>query len=206
MQTCRRRSLLIWSRFLNTVSDEGIAKINAISKLVLKRRGDSAVEFYNTANRLYVLHLIEVAEIGGHRVLFFMTRLADGKRGGPPDKEVGRMVVAVITQYLEEHPDELVCFCHSDNSSTNAINRVFHLWARANSDLFDPVGSYFDGVGHNAANHALHFMVMHNWACKDIDKLKAFILEKNDEFASTIREQIVLLHGIEKDFLKKQKN
>lgn len=206
MQTCRRRSLFIWSRFLNTVSDEGIAKINAISKLVLKRRGDSAVEFYNTANRLYVLHLIEVAEIGGHRVLFFMTRLADGKRGGPPDKEVGRMVVAVITQYLEEHPDELVCFCHSDNSSTNAINRVFHLWARANSDLFDPVGSYFDGVGHNAANHALHFMVMHNWACKDIDKLKAFIMEKNDEFASTIREQIVLLHGIEKDFLKKQKN
>lgn len=206
MQTCRRWSMLIWSRFLNTVSDKGIARINTISKLVLKRRGDSAVEFYNTANRLYVLHFIEVAEIGGHRVLFLMTRLADGKRGGPPDKEVGRMVVAVISQYLEEHPDELVCFCHSDNSLTNAINRVFHLWARANSDLIDGVGSYFDGVGTNAKNHALHFMVMHHRTCKDIEKLKAFIMENNDEFASCVREQIVLLHGIEKDFLKKQKN
>ena len=55
---------------MNTVSDEGIAKINTLSNLVLRRRGDSAVEFYNTANRLYVLHLIEVAEIGGHRVFF----------------------------------------------------------------------------------------------------------------------------------------
>ena len=40
---------------MNTVSEEGIAKINATSKLVL----------YNDAQRLYVLHFIEVAEIGG---------------------------------------------------------------------------------------------------------------------------------------------
>ena len=53
---------------MNTVSEEGIAKINTMSKLVLRRRGDSAVEFYNAASRLYVLHFIEVAEIGGHRV------------------------------------------------------------------------------------------------------------------------------------------
>jgi hypothetical protein len=50
---------------MNTVSEEGIAKINATSKLVLRRRGDAAVEFYNDAQRLYVLHFIEVAEIGG---------------------------------------------------------------------------------------------------------------------------------------------
>ena len=29
--------------------------INTNSKLVLRRRGDSAVEFYNAANRLYTL-------------------------------------------------------------------------------------------------------------------------------------------------------
>ena len=33
----------------NTVSEEGIAKINATSKLVLRSRGDAAVEFYNDA-------------------------------------------------------------------------------------------------------------------------------------------------------------
>ena len=43
------------------------------------------MEFYNAANRLYVLHFIEVAEIGGHRVLYFMLRLVEGKRGGAPD-------------------------------------------------------------------------------------------------------------------------
>ena len=53
---------------MNSVSEEGIAKINATSRLVLRKRGDSAVEFYNDAQRLYVLHFIEVAEIGGHRV------------------------------------------------------------------------------------------------------------------------------------------
>ena len=67
---------------LNTVSEEGIAKINATSKLVLRRRGDSAVEFYNAANRLYVLHFFEVAEIGDHRVMYLATRLAEGERGG----------------------------------------------------------------------------------------------------------------------------
>ena len=69
---------------MNTVSEEGIAKINATSRLVLRKRGDSAVEFYNDAQRLYVLHFIEVAEIGGHRVMYLMTRLADGKRGRAP--------------------------------------------------------------------------------------------------------------------------
>lgn len=121
---------------MNTVSEEGIVKINATSKLVLRRRGDSAVEFYNDAQRLYVLHFIEVAEIGGHRVMYLMTRLADGKRGGAPDKEVGRMIVRVILQYLEEHPDELVCFSHADNRRSNATNRIYHLWARANREMF----------------------------------------------------------------------
>ena len=41
----------------NSISEEGIAKINATSKLVLRRRGDSAVEFYNAANRFYVVSI-----------------------------------------------------------------------------------------------------------------------------------------------------
>jgi hypothetical protein len=182
---------------LNTVSDEGIAKINTTSKLVLRKRGDSAVEFYNAANRLYTLRFVEVAEMGSHRVLYFLLRLADGKRGGAPDKEMGRMVVAVITQYLEEHPDELVCYCHSDNYSTNAINRIFHLWARSNRDVIDGKVTSFDGAGHNAEGHGLHFMVIHHLRCKDIAELKTYIQENCDEFAASVREQIVLLHEIE---------
>ena len=182
---------------MNTVSEEGIAKINTTSKLVLRKRGDSAVEFYNAANRLYTLRFIEVAEMGGHRVLYFVLRLADGKRGGAPDKEVGRMIVAVITQYLEEHPDELVCYCHSDNYLTNAINRIFHLWARSNRDVIDGKVTSFDGAGHNAEGHGLHFMVMHHLRCKDIAELKTYIQENSDEFAASVREQIVLLHEIE---------
>ena len=65
---------------MNTVSEEGITKINATSKLVLRKRGDSAVEFYNDAQRLYVLHFFEVAEIGDHRVMYLATRLAVGFR------------------------------------------------------------------------------------------------------------------------------
>ena len=89
-----------------------------------------------------------------------MTRLADGKRGGAPDKEVGRMIVTVILQYLEEHPDELVCFSHADNPRSNATNRIFHLWARSNRDLFDGKATFFEGTGHNAEGKGLHFMVM----------------------------------------------
>ena len=186
-------------RKLNTVSEEGIAKINTTSKLVLRKRGDSAVAFYNAANRLYVLHFIEVAEMGGHRVLYFLLRLANGKRGGAPDKEVGRMIVAVITQYLEEHPDELVCYCHTDNVITHAINRIFHLWARNNQDITDGRITFFDGAGHNGEGHGLHFMVMHHLRCKDIAELKAYIFENSDEFATSVKEQIVLLHDIEEN-------
>ena len=159
---------------MNTVSEEGIAKINTISKLVLRKRGDSAVEFYNAANRLYVLHFIEVAEMGGHRVLYFLLRLADGKRGGAPDKEVGRMIVAVITQYLEEHPDELVC-----------------------SDITDGRVTSFDGTGQHTKGWGLHFTVIHHLKCKGIAELKAYILENGDAFATSVREQIILLHEIE---------
>ena len=134
------------------------------------------MEFYNAASRLYVLHFIEVAEMGNHRVLYFMLNLADGKRGGAADKEVGRMIVAVITQYLEEHPDDLVCYCHSDNEMTHAINRIFHLWARSNQDVIDGKVTFFDGA--------------------DIAQLKTYILENSDAFATCIREQIELLIDI----------
>ena len=155
------------------------------------------MEFYNAAGRLYVLHFIEVAEMGSHRVLYFVLRLADGKRGGAPDKEVGRMIVAVIAQYLEEHPDDLVCYCHYDNPLTNAIDRIFHLWARSNSDITDGRVDTFDGAGHNAEGCGLHFMVIHHLKCKDIAELKAYILENSDMFAASVRQQIILLHRIE---------
>ena len=191
---------------MDTVSEEGIAKINTFSKLVLKRRGDSAVEFLNAANRLYALHFVEVAEIGDHRVMYFLLRLAEGKRGGPADAEVGRMIVAIIVEYLKEHPDDLVCYCHLDNYLTNAINRIFHIWARANKDLLDDHNcAFFDGTG-RCDNLGLHFMVIYNQACEDIAELKAFIQENSDDFAVCVREQIVLLHDIEKDFHNKQKN
>ena len=165
---------------------------------MLRRRGDSAVEFYNAASRLYVLHFIEVAEMGNHRVLYFRLNLADGKRGGAPDKEVGRMIVAVITQYLVEHPDDLVCFCHSDNEMTHAINRIFHLWARSNQDVIDGKVTFFDGAGHHTEGLGLHFMVIHHLHCKDITELKSYILENSDVFATCIREQVDLFLNIEK--------
>ena len=183
---------------MNSVSEEGIKKINTSYKLVLKRRGDSAVEFYNAAGRLYVLHFIEVGEVGGHKVLYFELRLAEGKRGGPPDKEAGQMFIAILRQYLEEHPDNLVCFCHPDNHLSNAINRIFHLWARANKALYDGLYDFFEGTGRDAENRGLHFMVMYNMVCKDIAQLKVFIQANSNEFAVMVREQIDLLHNIEK--------
>ena len=169
---------------------------------MLRRRGDSAVEFYNAASRLYVLHFVEVAEMGNHRVLYFMLNLADGKRGGAPDKEVGRMIVAVITQYLEEHPDELVCYCHFDSDHNHAIDRIFHLWARTNKDVIDGRVTSFDGTGHHAEGCGLHFMVIHHLKCQDIAELKAYILENSDAFAASVREQIILLHEIEEKIHK----
>ena len=154
------------------------------------------MEFYNAASRLYVLHFIEVAEMGSHHVFYFWLNLAKGKRGGVFDKEMGRMIVAVLVQYLEEHPDDLLCYCHYDNPLTNAINRIFHLWARSNSDITDGRVTFFDGAGHHAEGYGLHFMVIHHLKCKDIAQLKTYILENSDEFATCMREQIELLIDI----------
>ena len=154
------------------------------------------MEFYNAANRLYVLHFIEVAEMGSHRVLYFWLNLAKGKRGGVFDKEMGRMIVAVLAQYLEEHPDDLLCYCHYDNDTTLAIDRIFHLWARSNHDVMDGRATFFDGAGHHTEGFGLHFMVIHHLHCKDITELKSYILENSDVFATCIREQIELLIDI----------
>ena len=107
------------------------------------------------------------------------------------------MIVAVITQYLEEHPDELVCYCHADGDQNYAIDRIFHLWARTNKDVIDGRVTSFDGAGHNAEGWGLHFTVIHHLGCKDIAELKAYILENGDAFAASVREQIILLHTIE---------
>ena len=42
--------------------------------------------------------------MGSHHVFYFWLNLAKGQRGGVCDKEMGRMIVAVLAQYLEEHP------------------------------------------------------------------------------------------------------
>jgi hypothetical protein len=83
--------------------------------------------------------------------------------GGAPDKEVGRMIVTVLLQYLEEHPDELVCFSHADNRRSNATNRIYHLWARANRDLFDGKATFFEGTGHNAEGVQEYQPQVHEW-------------------------------------------
>ena len=190
---------------MNTLSDEGIAQINASSRLVLRRQGDYAVEFLNAAGRLYVLYFIELVEMGDHRVFYFWLRLAEGKRGGAADKDTGRMIVSIISQYLEEHPDDLVCYCHFDNDGSNAINRIFHLWARTNKDVFDGKISFFDGVGKDAQGKGLHFMVIYHMNCRDLAELKATIQESSSEFAVAIREQLNLLRDVKLEQLEKEK-
>ena len=108
------------------------------------------------------------------------------------------MIVAVLVQYLEEHPDDLLCYCHYDNDTTLAIDRIFHLWARFNQDVFEGRATFFDGAGHHAEGHGLHFMVIHHLHCKDITELKSYILENSDVFATCIREQVDLFLNIEK--------
>ena len=77
------------------------------------------MEFYNAAGRLYVLHFIEVAEMGNHRVFYFMLRLADGKRGGTPDKEVGDFEVCCEMKY-----DGLsISLTYVDGRLTQAVTR-----------------------------------------------------------------------------------
>lgn len=184
---------------MSTVSDEGISVINASTNLVLRQRRDQAVEFHNSANRLYVLQFVHVADISGHNVLYFMLRLAGGMRGGLPDKDTGRMVVAVIVRYLVEHPDDLVCYCHFDNPLSNALNRIFHNWASHNHDLLDESGvSFFDGTGHDKRKLGFHFMVAHKKECKDMSLLKEYIQENSDDFGTVLREQISILNDIEK--------
>ena len=107
------------------------------------------------------------------------------------------MIVAVITEYLEEHPDDLVCYCHFDSDHNHAINRIFHLWARSNSDITDGRVTSFDGTGQHTKGWGLHFTVIHHLKCKGIAELKAYILENGDAFATSVREQIILLHEIE---------
>ena len=106
-----------------------------------------------------------------------------------------RMFIGICNP--DVNPDDLICFSHNDNNLSNAINRIYHLWGRANRDLYDGKGTFFDGTGHDAEGHSMHFMVMYHFDCKDIAELKAFILENSDEFAVSGREQIVLLHDIE---------
>ena len=93
---------------------------------------------------------------------------------------------------------------HHHADQNHAIDRIFHLWARANRDLIDGKVTHFDGTGHNAEGLGLHFMVMHHLHCQDIAKLKAYILENSDAFATSVREQIVLLMDIKEQMYQSE--
>ena len=177
----------------NTISPEGIEYINSISTLVLKDHGDSGVEFRNKAGSLYRLWFIETMTIGSHRVFYFILWHIEGKLGGAADAEMGRMFVAIIVQFLKEHPNDLVYFCHKDNLHTWALHKIFLRWAHANQDLYEGRIGFYEGAGRNHDNENMHFIIFHTFACEDMEELKAFILENGNEFANCSYEQMDLL-------------
>jgi hypothetical protein len=177
----------------NTISPEGIEYINSISTLVLKDHGDSGVEFHNKAGSLYRLWFVETMTIGSHRVFYFILWHIEGKLGGAADAEMGRMFVAIIVQFLKEHPNDLVYFCHKDNLHTWALHKIFLRWAHANQDLYEGRIGFYEGAGRNHDNENMHFIIFHTFACEDMEELKAFILENGNEFANCSYEQMDLL-------------
>jgi hypothetical protein len=177
----------------NTISPEGIEYINSISTLVLKDHGGNGVEFCNKAGSLYRLWFIETMTIGSHRVFYFILWHIEGKLGGAADAEMGRMFVAIIVQFLKEHPNDLLYFCHKDNLHTWALHKIFLRWAHANQDLYEGRMGFFEGAGRNHDNENMHFIIFHTFACEDMEELKAFILENGNEFANCSYEQMDLL-------------
>ena len=177
----------------NTISPEGIEYINSISTLVLKDHGGNGVEFRNKAGSLYRLWFIETMTIGSHRVFYFILWHIEGKLGGAADAEMGRMFVAIIVQFLKEHPNDLLYFCHKDNLHTWALHKIFLRWAHANQDLYEGRMGFFEGAGRNHDNENMHFIIFHTFACEDMEELKAFILENGNEFANCSYEQMDLL-------------
>ena len=131
--------------------------------------------------------------IGSHRVFYFILWHIEGKLGGAADAELGRMFVAIIVQFLKEHPNDLLYFCHKDNLHTWALHKIFLRWAHANQDLYEGRMGFFEGAGRNHDNENMHFIIFHTFACEDMEELKAFILENGNEFANCSYEQMNLL-------------
>lgn len=186
----------------HNLSAEGIAKINAAMPLQLESHGDLGVVFRNKAGREHALYFVEVMEVGDHKVLYFLLTLLSGERGGKADKETGRMIVSVIVQYLQEHPNYLLCYSHADNNVSNALRRVFHRWMNENSDLFQGKVEWFEGTDIHDKDSNFHFMVMMNSQCSDKAMLKEFILENKYEFAMTVKNQMNLFWEIKEENIK----
>ncbi len=187
----------VWNVSHN-LSAEGIANINATMPLLLKSHGDYGVVFRNKVGREYALYFVEVMEVGVHKVFYFLLTLKSGQRGGLADKETGRMIVSVIVQYLQEHPDYLLCYSHADNSNSNALRRLFHRWMNENSDVFHGNTEWFESTDIKDQNNSFHFMVMMNSQCSDKAMLKEFILENSYEFAMTVKKQMNLFWEIKR--------
>ena len=103
------------------------------------------------------------------------------------------MFVAIIAQFLKEHPNDLVYFCHKDSLRSWALHKIFLRWAHDNQDLGEGRMGFFEGAGRNHDNENMHFIIFHTFACEDMEELKVFILENGNEFANCSYEQMDLL-------------
>ena len=107
-----------------------------------------------------------------------------------------------LVQYLQEHPNYLLCYSHADNNVSNALRRVFHRWMNENSDLFQGKVEWFEGTDIHDKDSNFHFMVMMNSQCSDKAMLKEFILENKYEFAMTVKNQMNLFWEIKEENIK----
>ena len=88
-------------------------------------------------------------------VFYFILWYVEGKLSGVADAEMGRMFVAIIAQFLKEHPNDLVYFCHTDSLRSWALHKIFLRWAHDNQDLGEGRMGFFEGAGRNHDNKTL---------------------------------------------------
>lgn len=124
--------------------------------------------------------------IGSHMVLYFSFKMLSGERGGRPDFKLGATASVIIKRYLIEYPDNILFFCHHDDTLAFAAQRIFMHWA----DLYvkdhpEDAGDrlYLKGKDFDGDNwHAVFFI---STECSERDDIIEILNEQKDYFIGT---------------------
>lgn len=163
--------------------------INEHSPYEVTVENERMLNFTTDSGKTMGCGFVRYVTLGCHTFNYFYFNLEQGLRGGEFDHKMAQTTTLIIRSFLNEHPDDVVFFCHQHQKHTAGLLRIFTHWCNVYKEQHkeDQSGMlYLEGK--NRKDERYHAVFFIGDGCSEREELIEALREQIDDLIGTFRE------------------